>query len=209
MNNKKEYILMSICAIIFILTTLCVQFIPLTTQTDLNIIHFIQNALSSIPAEIPKIVTKLGSSSKLTVLVIIVGLILFALRKYQSALVVLCGTEFVYVFYKALKTFIARPRPPVDIRLVDAVNYSFPSGHSTMSMIFYGFLAYLAYKFIKNKILRNVIIVFLCLTILSIGFTRVWLGVHYPSDILGGFSLGLFWLSLFVVLDKIDWKKTK
>lgn len=200
---------MSICAIIFILTTLCVQFIPLTTQTDLNIIHFIQNALSSIPAEIPKIVTKLGSSSKLTVLVIIVGLILFALRKYQSALVVLCGTEFVYVFYKALKTFIARPRPPVDIRLVDAVNYSFPSGHSTMSMIFYGFLAYLAYKFIKNKILRNVIIVFLCLTILSIGFTRVWLGVHYPSDILGGFSLGLFWLSLFVVLDKIDWKKTK
>ena len=47
----------------------------------------------------------------------------------------------------------------------------------------------------------------LCLTILSIGFTRIWLGVHYPSDILGGFSLGLFWLSLFVVLDKIDWTK--
>ena len=76
-----------------------------------------------------------------------------------------------------------------------------------MSMMFYGFLIYFAYKFIKNKILRNVVITFLCLTILSIGFTRIWLGVHYPSDILGGFSLGLFWLSLFVVLDKIDWTK--
>ena len=96
----------------------------------------------------------------------------------------------------------------IGIILILFRKYQNAVGHSTMSMMFYGFLIYFAYKFIKNKILRNVIITFLCLTILSIGFTRIWLGVHYPSDILGGFSLGLFWLSLFVVLDKIDWKKT-
>ena len=207
MRTKKEYIIMLICAVVFAITALCALFVPAVTSVDLRIIRFVQNFLSAIPSEIPATFTKLGSSGKLTIFVIVVGAILILFRKYQNAVIFLCGMPFVYAFYKFLKICFERPRPPVDMRLVEASNFSFPSGHSTMSMMFYGFLIYFAYKFIKNKILRNVIITFLCLTILSIGFTRIWLGVHYPSDILGGFSLGLFWLSLFVVLDKIDWKK--
>ena len=153
---------MIICAVVFAITAFCALFVPAVTSVDLSIIRFVQNFLSAIPSEIPATFTKLGSSGKLTTFVIAIGIILILFRKYQNAVIFLCGMPFVYAFYKFLKICFERPRPPVDMRLVEASNFSFPSGHSTMSMMFYGFLIYFAYKFIKNKILRNVIITFLC-----------------------------------------------
>lgn len=88
-----------------------------------------------------------------------------------------------------------RERPTLE-HLVTEHSYSFPSGHSTGSMVLYGTLIFLLPIFIQNKTLLHSLQFFLGLFILSIGVSRIFIGVHFPSDVLGGFSLGLAWLLL-------------
>lgn len=76
--------------------------------------------------------------------------------------------------------------------------YSFPSGHSMVSMAFYGLLIYFAYTKIQNKNLRNIVCITLTLLIVSIGFSRIYLGVHYASDVLAGFFISIGYLIVFV-----------
>ena len=96
-----------------------------------------------------------------------------------------------------IKQIIRRPRP-IGINLIKEGGYSFPSGHSTTSMAFYGFLIYLVYKYIDNKDLKITIITLLTLIILIIGTSRIYLGVHYASDVLAGFILGIIYLIIFI-----------
>lgn len=97
-----------------------------------------------------------------------------------------------------LKSIVKRARP-VGIRLIEIGGYSFPSGHSASSLAFYGFLMYLIYKKCKNKKLKIASIIGLGLLILSIGISRIYLGVHYASDVLGGFLLSGAYLAVYVI----------
>mgnify|MGYP000564831599 CR=1 FL=1 len=74
--------------------------------------------------------------------------------------------------------------------------YSFPSGHSFSSLVFYGMLAYIAYAGINNKTGRTVTIIFLIAFALLIGISRVYLKVHFASDVVAGWCLGIIWLLL-------------
>ncbi|RYY98455.1 MAG: phosphatase PAP2 family protein [Chitinophagaceae bacterium] len=94
-----------------------------------------------------------------------------------------------------LKNFFGRSRP-LDPLLEPARGLSFPSGHALMSMTFYGLLIYIAYHSVKNPRLRWPLIVFLALLIAVIGFSRIYLRVHYTSDVLAGFALGGIWVVL-------------
>lgn len=94
-----------------------------------------------------------------------------------------------------IKLLVMRDRPSLQ-HLVVETTYSFPSGHAATSMILYGTLIFLMPSLIKTREWAWMIQVLLGLLILSIGASRVYLGVHYPSDILGGYSLSLFWLCL-------------
>ncbi len=101
-----------------------------------------------------------------------------------------------------LKLIMHRPRP-MEYQLVEEGGYSFPSGHSMVSMAFYGFLIYLIFKNVQNKHVKRVSIALLSILILCIGTTRVYLGVHYASDVLAGFMLGIAYLVVFTW----GWKK--
>lgn len=92
-----------------------------------------------------------------------------------------------------LKSIFSRQRPLIPL-LKPALGYSFPSGHSMMSFSFYGLLIYLTYKYVENKVLKSLLIAFLIVLILLIGFSRIYLRVHYASDVLAGFSVGIIWL---------------
>lgn len=94
-----------------------------------------------------------------------------------------------------LKMVFNRPRPLIPL-LKEAAGLSFPSGHAMMSFSFYGLLIYLVWQNVKQVWVRNVAIVFLLLLILLIGFSRVYLRVHYASDVLAGFCVGIIWLVL-------------
>ena len=98
-----------------------------------------------------------------------------------------------------LKRFIDRARPGIE-HLVVVKTLSYPSGHAMSAMAFYGFLIYLVYHFKMHTALKGLVIFLLALLILSIGVSRIYLGVHYPSDIVGGFIAGLIWVFFCILI---------
>ena len=95
-----------------------------------------------------------------------------------------------------LKNILQRPRP-IEYRIIDESGYSFPSGHSMISMAFYGFIIYLIYKYVKNKKVKYTSISILSILIFAIGISRIYLGVHYTSDVLAGFLIAISYLIVF------------
>jgi undecaprenyl-diphosphatase len=103
-----------------------------------------------------------------------------------------------------LKHLFDRNRPLVPL-LEEARGLSFPSGHALMSVTFYGLLIYIVFKGFKNKAFKWTIISLLLLLILTIGFSRIYLRVHYASDVVAGFCVGLLWLVICVwALNKLE-----
>lgn len=97
-----------------------------------------------------------------------------------------------------LKQWFARARPSFADPLAVALNYSFPSGHSTMSLIMYGLLAYFLWLGTRRRWVHVLVTSALIVLILLIGFSRLYLGVHYVSDVLAGFATGGVWLSFCI-----------
>ena len=101
-----------------------------------------------------------------------------------------------------LKNIVERPRP-IGYRLIDETGYSFPSGHSMISAAFYGLIIYFIWKNVKNKKLKYISCALLGLLIAFIGISRIYLGVHYASDVLGGFIISIAYLIIFTTTFKI------
>ncbi|MCL4384286.1 phosphatase PAP2 family protein [Patescibacteria group bacterium] len=100
-----------------------------------------------------------------------------------------------------LKNVFARPRPLIS-PLIPASSYSFPSGHAMNSLVFYFMISAYMYHFTHNKLLSIFAVLISILMVILIGFSRIYLGVHYPSDILGGYFIGLWWLVTAFFIDK-------
>ena len=101
-----------------------------------------------------------------------------------------------------LKQILQRPRP-IEYRIIDESGYSLPSGHSMVSMAFYGYLIYLIHRQIKNKYIKWSLSTLLSLLIISIGISRIYLGVHYTSDVIAGFLVAISYLIIYVNLINI------
>ena len=113
------------------------------------------------------------------------------------ALVIMLNLTIVYLLNVLIKIVIARPRPDM-LRLVYETGYSFPSGHAMVATGFYGFLIYITNKKIQNKNARRLITLLLVLLIVLIGISRIYLGVHYATDIIGAFIIGIIYLIIFI-----------
>ena len=96
-----------------------------------------------------------------------------------------------------LKQFFNRPRPLVPL-LEPVRGLSFPSGHALMSVSFYGLLIYLVWENVKEPIRKWLLISSLVILIILIGFSRIYLRLHYFSDVIAGFSIGVIWLSVSI-----------
>ena len=102
----------------------------------------------------------------------------------------------VVVINQVLKFIIQRPRPD-GFRLATASGFSFPSGPSMAAMAFFGLLAWLVWKYEADRRLRRLYATGFALVIVMIGVSRIYLGVHYASDVLGGFCLSMAWLAVY------------
>ncbi|HEX6922907.1 MAG TPA: phosphatase PAP2 family protein, partial [Bacillales bacterium] len=91
-----------------------------------------------------------------------------------------------------------RQRPEIH-RLIEVTGYSFPSGHAMGSFVFYGMLGYFFILFLKSEYLKAGSTLLMAGLIFMIGFSRVYLGVHYPSDVLAGFAAGGAWLTICII----------
>lgn len=100
-----------------------------------------------------------------------------------------------------LKEIFKRQRPTFD-PLVTLTSYSFPSGHAMNSFVFYATVSYFFYHFTKNVKLSLVVVSISILLVIFIGISRIYLGVHYPSDVLAGYLAGLLWFMLVLVVER-------
>ena len=97
---------------------------------------------------------------------------------------------------QVLKYIVHRPRPD-GFRLISEVGYSFPSGHSMVSMAFYGLCAWMVWTYERDRIIRWFCCLSFGLIVLAVGMSRVYLGVHYASDVIAGFCVSLAWLAIY------------
>ena len=106
--------------------------------------------------------------------------------------------------YSLLKNSFQRIRPDIAFHLINQGGYSFPSGHSMTGLLFYGMLIYLLRKRLlvenRNRAITNLLTALFSLLVFLIGISRIYLGVHYPTDVLAGWSLGLAFLLLITPL---------
>jgi len=100
-----------------------------------------------------------------------------------------------------LKLVIQRERPLIS-PLTHELTYSFPSGHAMNGFIFYVTIAYFFYRFTKKKTLTLLISVFCFLMVILVGFSRIYLGVHYPTDVLAGYVIGFWWFVTALLIEK-------
>ena len=201
MKKKIRYSIFIICLIIFILLSILVinkrDFI-----VDSFIYGSIENFINKKTTSIVKVLTYLGSVYPF-ILIIVLSLFLKDKKyfKYLSINLIL-----ITILNITMKSLFTRPRP-LDISLVEQNGYSFPSGHSLTSMAFYGLLIYFVTTSNLSKRLKITLNTILSLLILIVGLSRIYLGVHYFTDVLGGFSLAIIYLIIFISV--LENKKVK
>lgn len=154
--------------------------------------------IGDVATPVAKVITQLGGAIFLITLTII--LILFIKNK-KIGISIFSNLAIITVLNQILKRILQRPRP-TEFRIIEEAGYSFPSGHSMVSMAFYGYLIYLIYRYIENKYIKWLLIVLLSILICLIGISRIYLGVHYTSDVLGGFLLSISYLVVYISLIK-------
>lgn len=169
-------------------------------EIDGSVSHFVQNRLVNDGlTPFIKFVTNFGDV--ICFLIILLSVLAFFRGKgYFSGMTL--NLLIAYLFSVIFKNIFMRERPPFS--LIDKPSdYSFPSGHTMCSVAFYGFIIYLVSKYVKNKFLKCFLIVLCLLVIVLVGFSRVYLSVHYFSDVICGAIFGLVCLLMFVNYVKI------
>lgn len=143
-----------------------------------------------------KTITKLSDTSYIIIIAIILTILfLFKIKKKNIAIAIPCNLALVTLFNQTLKTIFQRVRP-LGYNLIEIGGYSFPSGHAMVSMGFYGLLIIIINHQVKNKFIKKILISLNIILILLIGISRVYLGVHYLSDIIVGYLTAIIYLIL-------------
>lgn len=154
--------------------------------------------ISDFMTPVAKFITNLGSA---TFLILLAMLSVLLIKNKKIGISVCSNLVVAAVLNFLLKNILQRPRP-TEFRIIDENGYSFPSGHSMVSMAFYGFIIYLIYKYVKKDNIKWPLIIFLGALILFIGVSRIYLGVHYTSDVLGGFLISISYLIIYTSIVK-------
>ena len=150
--------------------------------------------ISVFVTSIAKFITNFGGAIFLSIATVMLFLLI---KNKKIGLSIISNIVIITVLNQLLKRILQRPRP-TEFRIVEETGYSFPSGHSMVSMAFYGYLIYLIYRYIKNKYVKWTLITILSILICLIGISRIYLGVHYTSDVLGGFLLSISYLVIYI-----------
>lgn len=195
-KNNYKWIIFSICLILFLALAEDV-FNKEIMQGDIIGYNFVKTYLIRKQiTPIMKIVTFFGGATCLIGLTIILFIII---KNKKIGFLIGINLITITILNQLFKFILQRPRP-TEYRIINETGYSFPSGHSMISMAFYGFLIYLIYKYVKNKKLKYISITLISILIIFIGISRIYLGVHYTSDVLAGFLFSISYLIIYILL---------
>lgn len=150
----------------------------------------------NVSTPIAKFITNFGGA---IFVISLTTILFFVIKDKKIGISIIANLGIVTILNQIIKFIMQRPRP-TEFRIIEETGYSFPSGHSMVSLAFYGYLVYLIYKYINNKHLKRTLIIILSILICVIGVSRIYLGVHYTSDVLGGFLISFAYLIIYIEL---------
>lgn len=189
--DNKRIIIASI-SIIFVIVLLENVFDGEIMKYDMLAYHIIMKLRNNWLTPIIKVITNLGSAIALITLSIAS---LVFIKNKKIGICISANLGLITLLNLLLKNIVQRPRPE-GYRIISETGYSFPSGHSMISTAFYGLLVYLIFKNVKNSKLRWLMCIFLSIIAIGICCSRVYLGVHYASDVIAGFFTSIAYLML-------------
>lgn len=161
---------------------------------DQEIINRVQERIDNPNTRLMKLFTFLGSPAVVSLFVALFAAFLYVRGRKREAWGMLLANAAGAGFNEGLKHIVRRRRPDIH-RLVTVHGYSFPSGHAMGSIMFYGTLSYLICRRIQSLFCRLFVYSFSVFMVLMTGISRIYLGVHYPSDVLSGYAAAGAWLS--------------
>ena len=140
------------------------------------------------------------------ILILLSLVILLICKDKKMGLIIIINLLVSILLNIIFKGIIQRDRPLEDFLIIES-GYSFPSGHSMVSMAYYGLIIYFIYKKVEDKRVRNVLMILIGFLILAIGFSRIYLGVHFASDVIGGFLISIIYLVCAIKLLNLKYYK--
>ncbi|SFL38733.1 undecaprenyl-diphosphatase [Paenibacillus sp. 1_12] len=165
---------------------------------DLNLAAFVQSFEQPGLTKVMEIFTTIGSTKYCIVIILLAMIYLYFVHGHRKELIFLSGVlGGSAVLNQLLKAVFHRERPSV-YRLIEETGFSFPSGHAMGAIALYGALAFLLWRHTATRPGRSLLIVLSCFMIFMICVSRIYLGVHYPSDIIGALMVSGFWLTLMI-----------
>lgn len=147
-------------------------------------------------------VTKLGSTLYLIIVGSVAGIAFLALRWFRSLILFIVVMAGQAALHHGFKWLIARPRPANLINYRTAESFSFPSGHAIAALCLYGMIAWIITRRIESPAVTACIWISTIVLTFLIGTSRVYIGIHYPTDVLAGFLAGFIWLAALMSVDR-------
>lgn len=188
-NSNRILALTGVSAVLLFAALLFCVLADHTSGFDDPVRSFFYNLRCDALTPAVKAVTYMGNWQSITALCI--ALLLIKPTRITYGIPVSAGAIFVTVLNKLIKTAVQRPRPDDVVHLISEGGFSFPSGHSITSMFVFGLLIFLVRSNVRNKTAANVLTAVLSIPMILIGLSRIYLGVHYPTDVLAGWCLGI------------------
>ncbi len=177
-------------------------------QADLRLITLIQTLREPALNQVMLFLTYLGNWQVITVGSAVFAILLYLSRQWWWLGAFATSILGDQLLSQATKFAFHRERPNLDSALLPAVGSSFPSGHALVAFAFYGFIACYAVGKTRSWRVKTLIFTVFIPLILGIGFSRIYLGVHWPSDVIASFALGPAWVATVLVVFSLTWKPT-
>jgi membrane-associated phospholipid phosphatase len=174
-----------------------------TVGIDRRIINLVEILRTPQLDQVMYLITFLGSEQTILVLTTMAVLVAAISGRPRYAVLLVLAVVAGTLFFELVKLLVQRPRPLLeDARIVQG-GFSFPSGHSTVAATFYGTVAYLVIRNLQQNRWKVLVGAATGLLVLAIGLSRIYLGVHYPSDVLAGWAAGALWVVLVMVAEQV------
>ena len=184
--------------IVYIVYTIIIKTCPIVTLWDKSIIVAIQGKLSTLPIYLP-LLPDCKLYSLMIAIPLIAGSVYFLQKREWLKAGFICSIPLVtFLLNCIIKPIMQRPRPPFELQqVIHPHSFSYVSSHSLVTMVLYGMIIYYFYKHCPNNIIKYSVITLSVIWILFVGLSRIWLGVHYPTDVLGAYILGFILLQIY------------
>jgi undecaprenyl-diphosphatase len=165
---------------------------------DVNVNAWVATIRNDSFTSVAKLIAYGFETKSLLALSLVIGVVLFLLKMRKNALLLVGAMTGNTAILGALKAFIYSPRPLNG--LMFETGNSFPSGHATSTVVLFGLLAFFAWQIWKSTRAKAVSIILVASLSLLVGFSRIYLNVHWLTDVLGGYFLGALWLTFCIAI---------